>query len=490
MKKIYDIVIIGGGINGAGIARDAALRGFSVALFEAQDFGSGTSSASSKLIHGGIRYLEQGHFKLVKQALRERDFLMSIARSIVRPLDFFMPDCPRLRSVFWIRLGLILYDFLFSSRWFKKSQRYKVSDGTALKPEYHQGFLYQDARVDDARLVLLNIKDAHRHGAFVANYHSVVEVKAIAEGFQLKVHDIKSDEMRELQTRLLINATGPAVNEVLKHLICIAPRQELTWLKGSHILVKGLPESPYAHVLQHHDRRIVFVIPWSHGLSLVGTTEKPYHGDLNAVSVDLDEKIYLLNCLKNFFNREFDLNHIQAEFAGVRPLLGAPKGNVSAQSREYKIELQRVGAHASPVLTIYGGKLTTYRALSAKVVDQAEQVLAVSPRECVTHRDLLPGSFRGDPALIFQQLQDQYAWLPEPCLRIWFERYGLLIHELLENCQSVQDLGVLLCPNIYEVEILYLIRSEWVKSSEDLVRRRTQWGFFNEIPLEVLDRYF
>ena len=370
-KQIYDIFIIGGGINGAGIARDAAGRGLKVFLAEKNKVGSATSSWSSKLIHGGLRYLENYEFKLVKESLKEREVITSIAPSITKPLPFIIPHSKKLRSKLLIRLGLFLYDNLGGKTKIPKSSKINFNKkySNILKSHFKVGFQYYDVQVDDKKLVEMNIEDAKKMGAHIVENRKVINASRSKEGWEIL---LDNDEI--VNSKILINAAGPWINEIVNNVIKANKNKSIRLVKGSHIIIKKLYDQEVAFTLQNDDNRIVFVIPYKNVYSLIGTTEVDVNSPDNP-KISNEEKIYLINTINNHFIKQISEEDILDTFSGIRPLIEDFK-DASKVTRDYVFDLNLENKN-SPLLNIYGGKLTTYRKLSENVIEELTPYLSI-----------------------------------------------------------------------------------------------------------------
>ena len=363
-KQIYDIFIIGGGINGAGIARDAAGRGLKVFLAEKNKVGSATSSWSSKLIHGGLRYLENYEFKLVRESLKEREVITKIAPKITKPIPFIIPHTKKLRSKLLIRLGLFLYDNLGGKTKIPKSSKINFNKKftNILQSHYKAGFQYYDVQVDDKKLVEININDAKKLGASVVENRKVTNAKRLNEGWEITL-----DNNVVVKSKILINAGGPWINEIVNNVIKVNSNKSIRLVRGSHIIIRKLYEEEVAFTLQNDDNRIVFVIPYKNDYSLIGTTEVNVNTPDNPKISD-EEKIYLINTINNHFVKQISQADIVDTYSGIRPLIEDFK-EASKVTRDYVFDLNLEHKN-SPLLNIYGGKLTTYRKLSEKVMEE------------------------------------------------------------------------------------------------------------------------
>jgi len=365
----YDIFIIGGGINGAGIARDASGRGLKVYLAEKGKVGSATSSWSSKLIHGGLRYLENYEFKLVAESLREREVITKIAPSITKPLPFVIPHTKKLRSKFLIRLGLFLYDNLGGKSKIPKSSKINFNKKyqNILQSKFSDGFQYYDVQVDDKKLVEMNIDDAKKMGAIIAEDTKVINANRIDNYWEITLNN-----KNKIKSKILINAAGPWINETVNNVLKINAKKSIRLVRGSHIITKKLYEEEVAFTLQNDDNRIVFVIPYKDEYSLIGTTEVDVHSPDNP-SISDEEKIYLVNTINNHFIRQISQEDIVDTYSGIRPLIEDFK-EASKVTRDYVFDLNCEDNNV-PLLNIYGGKLTTYRKLSEKVMEELSPYL-------------------------------------------------------------------------------------------------------------------
>ena len=372
MNQIFDIFIIGGGINGAGIARDAVGRGFKVFLAEKNKVGSATSSWSTKLIHGGLRYLENYEFKLVRESLKEREIITNIAPSITRPIPFIIPHTKKLRSKLLIRLGLFLYDNLGGKTKVPKSSKINLRTKYShiLKSYFSVGFQYYDIQVDDKKLVQMNIDDARKMGANVLENTKVLNADRIEEGWEITL-----DNGDIIKSKILINAADHWINEIVNNVIKINTNKSIRLVRGSHIITNKLYDEEVAFTLQNDDNRIVFVIPYKDKYSLIGTTEVDVNTPDNP-SISDEEKIYLINTINNHFVKQISQQDIVNTYSGIRPLIEDFK-EASKVTRDYVFDLN-IEDNRSPLLNIYGGKLTTYRKLSEKVMEELNPYLPIS----------------------------------------------------------------------------------------------------------------
>jgi glycerol-3-phosphate dehydrogenase len=482
-NKVYDLLIIGGGINGVGIAADAAGRGLSVYLCEQDDLASHTSSASSKMIHGGLRYLEYYEFRLVREALAERDVLLSIAPHIVQPLHLVIPHNDLQRPAWLIRLGLFLYDTL-GLRWGRKSFLDK-SHGVALTPnnefgkplkaDLKRGFIYSDCKVDDARLVVLNAMSAARAGASINTHTQLLQAERHDGLWKATLKNKQTGETFSIASKTLINAAGPWVDTILRERLGIESKHHIELIKGSHIVVPRLYGGSHAYLLQNTDKRVVFVIPYHDQFTMIGTTDLAYHGDPAVVKIDEAEVKYLLSIVNRYFNKSIQAIDIVNNWSGVRPLQAEDKKNPSAVTRDYTVE---VDAHdGAPLLSIFGGKITTYRKLAEHALEKLTPYFShLSP--AWTGTKPLPGGElpKGDLKQFMDALQQKHSWLPPSLVTRYSYSYGTLCEQFLSNKTQLSDLGEKFGADLYEAEVRYLREQEWARTAEDILWRRTKLG--------------
>lgn len=471
----YDVLVVGGGINGAGIARDAAGRGFSVLLCEQDDLASHTSSASTKLIHGGLRYLEHLQLSLVRKALIEREILLGSAPHLMRPLRFVLPDDAPLRPAWLIGAGLFLYDHLARRRRLAGSSRIDLRNhaaGAALKRQYVRGFVYSDGWTDDARLVVLNAMDAHERGAVVLTRTRCEKLEA-ARGRWIATLAAPGGR-QTITARVTVNATGPWVSRFAREASPVSVGHSVRLVKGSHIVVPRLYAHRFAYVFQNGDRRIVFAIPYEHEFTLIGTTDVDYGGDPAAVRIEPEEVGYLCAAVSRYFEKPVLPEHVVWSYSGVRPLLEDEAANPASVTRDYALELDR---RPAPLLSVFGGKITTYRKLAESAGDMLARELG-SSAGAWTARALLPGGDlpRGAYARFLRSLERAHPWLPATLRYRYAHAYGTRIAHILRGARSLADLGEELLPHLYEREADYLCRVEWAQTAEDILWRRTRLG--------------
>ena len=475
MDGSCDLLVVGGGVNGSGIARDAAGRGLKVLLCEQDDLASHTSSASTKLIHGGLRYLEEFHFSLVRKALREREVLLTAAPHIMRPLHFVMPYAAHLRPAWMIRAGLFLYDHLAKRAHLAASSGIDLRThiaGQALQPGYRRGFVYSDGWVDDARLVVLNALDAQARGATVLTRVRCESLtpqdgrwSAVLRGAQATA---------TVTARAVVNATGPWVSEFVGRATPVRAAHEVRLVKGSHIVVPRLFEHRFAYIFQNEDRRIVFAIPYEHEFTLLGTTDVDYHADPAGVHIDANEIGYLCALANRYFKQQIAPTDVVWSYSGVRPLLKDESNDPMSVTRDYALELDREPA---PLLSVFGGKITTYRKLAEDAVDLLGGVLGTHAPPW-TAAAVLPGGDmpEGSFGVFLRALERRYRWLPGPLRRRYAHAYGTRLERVLGPAAQLTDLGAQILPQLYERELEYLCAEEFALTAEDILWRRSKLG--------------
>ncbi len=475
-QSCHDLVVVGGGINGVGIARDAAGRGLSVLLCEQDDLAAHTSSASTKLIHGGLRYLEHGEFGLVRKALREREVLLRAAPHIIWPLRFVMPHDAGQRPAWMIRAGLFLYDHLARRERLSGSERVNLARhaaGVPLKPAFRRAFIYSDAWVQDARLVVLNAMDARARGARIATRTRLIAAQRGPATWSLDLRHADG-QCATVQARVLVNATGPWVGTLLGDVLGLGAAHAVRLVKGSHIVVKRLFDHPDAYLFQNPDRRIIFAIPFEGRFTLIGTTDVDYHGDPARPAIAAEEISYLCRMASRYFKRELTPAEVVWSYAGVRPLLDDAAGDAASVTRDYTLELDTAQA---PVLSVFGGKLTTYRKLAEQAVARIQPLLGNRAAPWTASAILPGGDFpRGDFAGFLNQVRQQHRWLPADLAFRLARNYGTRIERILHGASNLAGLGEAVLPGLYACELDYLVREEFARTAEDILWRRTKLG--------------
>ena len=481
MTQDFDLVVVGGGINGTGIARDAAGRGLSVLLVERDDLASHTSSWSSKLIHGGLRYLEHYEFRLVREALIEREVLLRAAPHIIWPLTFVLPHSPEQRPAWLVRLGLFLYDHLGGRKVLAASSGVDLAApgplGDPLQDWVTKGFTYSDCWVMDSRLVVLNAKDAEEHGAEVLTRTECVEARRDGDRWAVQLRDTRTGDERRVTAKGLVNAAGPWVSRFLKDgLAQDTAKKRVRLVKGSHIVVPKLHDGAHPYILQHVDKRIVFVIPYEDDYSLIGTTDVEYEGDPKAPAITPEEVDYLCSVVNRYFERQVTAADIVWTYSGVRPLFDDAKGEASAVTRDYVFDLDG-GDGTPPLLSIFGGKLTTYRKLAEHAMERLAPLLDCEAGPW-TATAALPGGDLPDADFerFLRAFSAEYPWLPSPLARRLARAYGSRARMIVEGRQGLNDLGQNLGGDLYEAELDYLVAHEWATTASDVLWRRSKLG--------------
>jgi glycerol-3-phosphate dehydrogenase len=476
MTESFDLLVVGGGINGVGIARDAAGRGLSVCLCERDDLAAHTSSASTKLIHGGLRYLEQFEFALVGKALAEREVLLKAAPHIIWPLRFVLPHQSHLRPAWMIRLGLLLYDHLGRGRRTLPGSR-RVSlrrhvAGAALRDGCHTAFVYSDAWVQDARLVVLNAMDAARRGATILTHTRCVSATRGIDGWMAELASADGVR-RQVRARALVNATGPWATQFLDEAAHVPHAHALRLVKGSHIVVPRLFEHDHAYIFQQPDRRIVFAIPYEHDFTLIGTTDSEFRGDPSSPRIDATETRYLCDAANRYFKRSIAPGDVVWNYSGVRPLVEDEEGNASQVSRDYLLELDD---HGAPLLNVFGGKLTTFRVLAEEALDRLAHLLPMQSAAWTGRGHPLPGGEQPDIDALQAGLQASHPWLPPALAWRLARSYGTCSRAILGDTASLGDLGEHVGAGLYEAEVRYLRQHEWARDADDILWRRSKLG--------------
>lgn len=481
-SQIFDIFVIGGGINGCGIARDAVGRGYSVALAEMNDFASGTSSGATKLIHGGLRYLEHYEFRLVRESLMEREVLWAMAPHIIWPLRFVLPyHKGGVRPAWLIRLGLFLYDHLGGRKLLPPTavlDMRRDPAGKPLKALFTKAFEYSDGWVDDARMVVLNARDAADRGALIMPRTKVVSARRDAGVWTVDLQDSVTGRQTTLQARLLVNAAGPWVDHVLADAIGRNEVHNVRLVQGSHIVVKKKFDDPRAYFFQNPDNRIIFAIPYEQDFTLIGTTDRDYNGDPKDVRISEEETDYLCRAASEYFREPVRREDIIWTYSAVRPLYDDGASKAQEATRDYVLKLEGRDGEA-PLLNVFGGKLTTYRRLGEHALEKIGEAIGVKGAPWTAKSSLPGGDF---PAQAYEaevgKFRSRYPFLAEAHARRLVRRYGTKASALLGAAQKVEDLGRNFGSDLYECEVLWLIREEWARHAEDVLWRRTKKGLY------------
>lgn len=476
MNKItncHDVLIIGGGINGTGIAADCAGRGLNVLLCEQNDLASATSSNSSKLIHGGLRYLEHYEFRLVREALAEREVLLKNAPHIMWPMTFRLPHQPHLRPAWLIRIGLFLYDHLAKRVTLPASRAIKFGPDSPLQKHISKGFEYSDAWVDDSRLVVTNALAARQHGATISTRTKCIAAQRKSDHWLVTLQQ-QQQAPYQVKTKAVVNAGGPWVASLFEQALEEKSPQNVRLVKGSHIVVPQLHDQPHAYMLQNKDQRIIFVIPFEDQFTLIGTTDLEYQGDPSKVSISQEETLYLLQLCNSYFNKQLTTADIVSSFSGVRPLLDDESDSAQKVTRDYKLELSTVEGKL-PLLSVFGGKITTYRKLAEAATDKLVHFFPdASPAWTATKP--LPGGDFSDTESLTKALTQRYPYLLTSVIQRYVRSYGSRSFLLLKHVVTIADLGRHFGHGLFEVEVIYLLNEEWAQNAEDILWRRSKLG--------------
>jgi glycerol-3-phosphate dehydrogenase len=482
LYQVYDLAIIGGGINGCGIARDAAGRGYSVFLCEMNDLASGTSSWSTKLIHGGLRYLEYYEFRLVREALIEREVLWRMAPHIIKPLRFVLPHHRKLRPAWLLRLGLFLYDHLGGRKLLPPTRTLDLERDAAGEPlakgRFTHGFEYSDCFVDDARLVLLNALDAAARDAVVRTRTRAIEIKRAGDAWQVTVEDTTTGKRDTIRARAIVNAAGPWVEDILTRTTGVDARAAVRLVQGSHIVVRKLYAHARAYMFQNEDGRIVFVIPYENDFTLIGTTDRDYEGDPAKVEITKEETDYLCEAVSGYLAQAVTPADVVWTYAGVRPLYDDGASEAKAATRDYVFELD--ASDNLPLLSIFGGKITTYRRLAEEALERLAPYLPEPLRERAgwTAAAALPGGdfdVRGLPDLA-SELRKTAPFLERDHAQRLARSYGTRARDILKGATSFADLGRHFGASLTEAEVRFAIATEWALTAEDMLWRRSKLG--------------
>ena len=478
-KNIYDLAIIGGGINGCGIARDAAGRGLKVLLVEQNDLASATSGWSSKLIHGGLRYLEQYEFRLVREALQEREVLLRIAPHIIRPLEFILPHDAHMRPAWMIRIGLFMYDHIGGKISLPQSRGVSFPDAiysAGLKPSVKRGFFYSDARVDDARLTVLNAVSARELGADIR-----VRTKLISgtrkTNWQLTLQDADTGAQSVAEARGVVNAAGPWVKHLLDDTLDIKINASVKLVKGSHIVVPRIHQHGHAYILQNNDKRVVFIIPYQDQFSLIGTTDVNIDNLDDAANISSAETKYLLAAANRFTAKPIREADIVWSYAGVRPLYDDGAAKASEITRDYVLKTDHVDGRL-PLLSIFGGKITTYRRLAEHALEDLKPFYPGMTAPWTSEQALPGGDIESLDEMAYSLMKSRPS-LPIDYLQQLINRHGSRVSLLLSDVKSISDLGELFGAGAHllsEREIDFCIRHEWARMPDDILWRRTKCG--------------
>jgi len=490
-SPIHDIFVVGGGINGCGIARDAAGRGYSVFLAEMNDLASGTSSGSTKLIHGGLRYLEHYEFRLVREALMEREVLWRNAPHIIWPLRFVLPYVKGLRPAWMLRLGLFIYDHIGGRKLLPPTRTLDMRrdpTGRPLKPIFAKAFEYSDGWVNDARLVALNARDAADRGARIHTRTEVEDARYEDGTWTVLVHDHVKDSHYEVKARLIVNAAGPWVDHVLSQALGRSNVHNVRLVQGSHIVVRRKFDDPRAYFFQNADGRIIFAIPYEEEFTLIGTTDQDYSGDPHDVKISDAEVDYLCAAASEYFVQPVKRSDIVWTYSAVRPLYDDGASKAQEATRDYVLRME---SGTGPLINAFGGKITTYRRLSEAMLEKIGEVLGEKGKPWTANAPLPGGDFpaTGYEAQV-EKLKEAYPFLDLRHARRLVRLYGTRAQNLLGLAKSVADLGRHFGADLYEAEVRYLIASEWAMTAEDVLWRRTKRGLrLSPAEAQTLDEF-
>lgn len=493
MTNTFDLFIIGGGINGTGIARDAAGRGLSVFVCEQDDLAGHTSSASTKLIHGGLRYLEYYDFRLVREALMERERVLEIAPHIVWPLRFVLPHNKGLRPAWMVRIGLFLYDHLAKRKTLPGSEGVRLRKspiGEPLQEWLDKAFIYSDCWVDDARLVTLNALDAKEHGAEIHTRTRFITARRDDKFWYSTIEDVATGERREIVSKMMINTGGPWVSEVLHDRLHIKTNKNVRLVKGSHIVVPKLYEGAHAFLFQNPDGRIVFSIPYEGKFTLIGTTDEPYKEDPAKVKISPEEISYLCESINRYFKKAISPSDVFWAYSGVRPLYDDAAANASAVTRDYVLDIESKSGEP-PLMSVFGGKITTFRRLAEHVFEKLEPFIpGLKPSWTATKPlpggDLPDGNFEA----FLKTVKTRWPFLPDAMATRLAHSYGTRVEHILDKATSLEELGEDFGGGLTRAEVDYMVDYEWAKTAEDILWRRSKLGL--HVPsttAEVLSQY-
>jgi len=492
----HDIFIIGGGINGCGIARDAAGRGYSVYLAEADDLASGTSSQSTKLIHGGLRYLEHYEFKLVREALNEREILWQVAPHIIHPLRFILPHHEGLRPWWLLRLGLFLYDNLGGRKLLPASNSIKLKDreeGDCLKQDFEKGLEYSDCWVNDSRLVVLNAMDAHEYGATIKTQHKCIAVERRSDRWIVSVENQLNKEITKVSAKVLINAGGPWVDDILNIIENDAPTpaKNIRKVQGSHIVVPKLYDHDKCYIFQNEDDRITFAIPYHEDYTYLGTTDYEIDGDPREAKISDEEVEYLCEAANDYFKSQITPDDVVSTYVGVRALYNDGASKAQEATRDYVLQIDDKSEDKAPLVNIFGGKITTYRRLAESMMEIIDDLLDKENTHWTEHAHLPGGDFAiADKLKLHGLFKHDYGFLPKGVISRMLRNYGSKAALIFGKADKEADLGKHFGHGLYQKEVEYLIENEFALKAEDILLRRTKLGLkFNKSEKDKLNAW-
>ena len=486
----YDLVIVGGGINGVGIAADAAGRGLSVLLCEAEDLASATSSASSKLIHGGLRYLEQYEFILVRKALSEREVLLNKAPHLISPQRFILPHASHLRPQLMIRAGLFLYDHLSTRSKLPGSHKIKLDNNSPLHTSFKTGFSYYDCKADDARLVIINAQQAKEKGATILTRTACQQAKPTEHGWEVTLIDQHGVE-KAVHAKCLVNATGPWAQSFIETNLNLPSPKKIRLVKGSHLVIKRPSNfGEDAYILQNSDGRVVFIIPYLENYLIIGTTDEIFFGNPREACLSEEEKNYLILNYNSYFKQGINESDICSHFSGVRPLIDDNEENPAEVTRDYDLEMQWI-SEQSPLLTVFGGKLTTYRRLAETAMKKIKPIFPELGPQWTAITPLPGGDFNPDEwQALINKLSRQLNWLDKQTILRLLRSYGTTVFSIFKDTSTPESMGENFGHGLSEVEVNYLVEEEWACCAEDIIWRRSKLGLlFNKLETTRLDEY-
>ena len=491
-EKIYDVFVAGGGINGIGVARDAAGRGYSVCLCEMNDFASGTSSNSTKLIHGGLRYLEHYKFRLVQESLKEREVLLKMAPHIIWPMRFILPHSKGMRPAWLLRLGLFLYDHLGFRKILPGTSYVKLNKselGSPLKSNFKFGYEYSDCWVDDSRLVILNAVDASLKGAKIQNYCKVTKVEKSDGLWSITTTDSIDGKQNIFKAKCFINASGPWVDDLLNSSFKRNNSKNVRLVRGSHIVVNKLFDHDRSYICQNNDNRIFFMIPYEDKYTLIGTTYIDHGQSAENVEISEEEKLYICKSANEYLNSQISLEDIVWSYSGVRPLYDDGASAAQEATRDYVIKSEQ--SESSLMINIFGGKITTYRRLSESILKNVEEFLGSKGDSWTNHSSLPGGDIDVDGQFDLQnKLQTKYPFLTQETLKRVVRSYGTISFDIFGDAEHIDSLGKHFGSGLYEREVAYLIQEEWARTSDDILFRRSKLGLsFSKDEIKNLNQY-